>query len=250
MAAEGLGQNGTLFGGCSEVEMIELRNARARARELLVRRFEKMKDVAEEAPSAEDFFPVPLEEIVGQIGWRLEEVGALASVGALCRTVEGECDYTDHTIRVAVDEADERRRRFTLAHEIGHAVLHEGLGDKRQRISSRRRVHSPGEVAAFTRSEREANVFATELLMPERAVRERFRKVLGRDKVTVSQALKIVGSKSNVDRSRRNNYAEAAGVAKEVASYLGEEGSLRDFFEVSVDAMASRIMELRLIILH
>jgi hypothetical protein len=58
------------------------------------------------------------------------------------------------------------RRRFTLAHEIGHWVcqVREGRGEP---------IHcrpEPGAPATEPR-EREANVFAAELLMPEDAVR-------------------------------------------------------------------------------
>ncbi len=59
--------------------------------------------------------------------------------------------------------SDERRRRFTIAHEIGHFVLHP------QRLSPER----GGAVnAALREQEREADQFAAELLMPEPLVRE------------------------------------------------------------------------------
>ena len=59
--------------------------------------------------------------------------------------------------------SDERRRRFTIAHEIGHFVLHP------QRLSPER----GGAVnAALRAQEREADQFAAELLMPEPLVRE------------------------------------------------------------------------------
>lgn len=60
-------------------------------------------------------------------------------------------------------DSDERRRRFTIAHEIGHYVLHPG----------RPRMERGGHVTEAGRlEEREADVFAAELLMPEALVRE------------------------------------------------------------------------------
>ncbi len=60
-------------------------------------------------------------------------------------------------------DSDERRRRFTIAHEIGHFVLHPG----------RPRMERGGQVTEGGRlEEREADVFAAELLMPEPLVRE------------------------------------------------------------------------------
>jgi len=59
--------------------------------------------------------------------------------------------------------SSERRRRFTIAHEIGHFVLHPG------RLAPER----GGAVnEAWQEQEREADQFAAELLMPEDLVRE------------------------------------------------------------------------------
>ena len=59
--------------------------------------------------------------------------------------------------------SDDRRRRFTIAHEIGHFVLHPGL----QRPERGGRVNEAGRIR-----EREADAFAAELLMPEQLVRQ------------------------------------------------------------------------------
>ena len=56
----------------------------------------------------------------------------------------------------------ERRRRFTIAHEIGHFVLHPG------RLAPER-TGMVNEAMRF--EEREADSFAAELLMPEHMVR-------------------------------------------------------------------------------
>ena len=60
-----------------------------------------------------------------------------------------------------------RRQRFTIAHELGHLLLHD----------AERFVDSPIVVGYRTRvtdsmpEESEANIFAAEILMPERAIR-------------------------------------------------------------------------------
>jgi predicted transcriptional regulator len=59
--------------------------------------------------------------------------------------------------------SDDRRRRFTIAHEIGHFVLHADL----QRPERGGRVNEAGRIV-----EREADAFAAELLMPEPLVRQ------------------------------------------------------------------------------
>ena len=68
---------------------------------------------------------------------------------------------------VLTDGGDSGRRHFTIAHEIGHFVLH----------PERCRPERGGVVnEAGRREEREADAFAAELLMPEYLVREAVRE--------------------------------------------------------------------------
>jgi len=62
---------------------------------------------------------------------------------------------------------DSGRRRFTIAHEIGHFVLH----PERCRPERGGAVNEAGRM-----EEREADAFAAELLMPEHLVREAVRE--------------------------------------------------------------------------
>jgi Zn-dependent peptidase ImmA (M78 family) len=63
------------------------------------------------------------------------------------------------------------RRRFTLAHELGHWVC-QHLDGKRAPVYCRAADVRPEPTAADRVLEREANIFAAELLMREPAVRE------------------------------------------------------------------------------
>jgi Zn-dependent peptidase ImmA (M78 family) len=63
------------------------------------------------------------------------------------------------------------RRRFTLAHELGHWVC-QHLEGKSAPVYCRAADVHPEPTAADRALEREANVFAAELLMPEDEVRE------------------------------------------------------------------------------
>src|SRR3954453_10851413 len=65
------------------------------------------------------------------------------------------------------------RRRFTLAHELGHWVC-QHLEGKTAPVYCRAADVQPEPTAADRALEREANVFAAELLMPEPAVRDVF----------------------------------------------------------------------------
>lgn len=104
--------------------------------------------------------PVPLDMIARSQGYepyRFEGKGE----------VSGLVDYENKTIYINGNESD-TRQRFTLAHEIGHAILHKG----KSLVDYRKTIDAPS-----TWEEREANIFASELIMPtdrfKRAWKER-----------------------------------------------------------------------------
>ena len=80
------------------------------------------------------------------------------------------------------------RRRFTVAHELGHYLLHDGrpvIVDPNVRANYRDSRSS----LATDREEIEANRFAAELLMPEAMVRRALRTVEGNDDSDIAQSL-------------------------------------------------------------
>jgi hypothetical protein len=66
-----------------------------------------------------------------------------------------------------------RRFRFTIAHELGHWVCHAHQGTSAPPNFCR---HSDIEMISDRAIEREANIFAAELLMPEPNVRAEWRR--------------------------------------------------------------------------
>lgn len=146
----------------------------AAAREVL-RDFERRYD-ADGAP------PVPVERVAGSLlGLFIDEAddlrslpGAPADQGRL----SGMLDPKEMV--VWVDRGETRRspgrRRFTIAHEIGHLVLHASDGkafyDRPADIREIDEAPTGGELPELGRREREANAFARELLMPEPLVSE------------------------------------------------------------------------------
>lgn len=106
--------------------------------------------------------PVPVESIAEDLlGLHVEQAGDLAVSGYLLPAER----------LVVVNAAEpETRRRFTLAHEVGHWVC-QVLEGRAAPVYCRAVDVSE---AADRALEREANVFAAELLMPEPAVRAAF----------------------------------------------------------------------------
>jgi hypothetical protein len=102
--------------------------------------------------------PVPVESIAADLlGLHVEEREGLKVSGMLLAA--------ERTIRLSAGEARDSpaRRRFTLAHEIAHWICHCPPGAPAPRILCRA---SQVGVSSGDAIEREANVFAAELLMP------------------------------------------------------------------------------------
>ncbi|MGH3005447.1 MAG: ImmA/IrrE family metallo-endopeptidase [Gaiellaceae bacterium] len=125
-----------------------------RAGELLTRYHERFSGSLE--------LPVPVEAIAEDLlGLSVGESESLEVSGML---LAAERQVWLNATEVAP------RRRFTLAHEVGHWVC-QCLEGRTAPVDCRADEVGVSEGRAL---EREANVFAAELLMPERLVRERF----------------------------------------------------------------------------
>jgi Zn-dependent peptidase ImmA (M78 family) len=104
--------------------------------------------------------PVPVERIATAKGCVIRQSDLKEISGILVRTPSGSVIGVNRN-------HPETRRRFTIAHELGHFLLHEGEGvtyDEDFRVSLRSDQSSTGTQVA----EIEANFFAASLLMPNR----------------------------------------------------------------------------------
>lgn len=97
---------------------------------------------------------VPVESITRRLGVHLHKVPQLGYDGALTSTTSEAHIWVDSS-RPGV------RQRFTIAHELGHLMLHP-LGTTFRDINS---------TNSFNKQESQANRFAADLLMPEWMVR-------------------------------------------------------------------------------
>jgi Zn-dependent peptidase ImmA (M78 family) len=113
---------------------------------------------------ADPELPVPVHQIA-------EDLLGLHVAAADLKELSGALYPGEREIRVNVSEP-ETRRRFTLAHELGHWVCH-CLGGRDEPVFCR---HQDMDSWVDRALEREANVFAAELVMPEPEVREVFAR--------------------------------------------------------------------------
>lgn len=118
--------------------------------------------------------PVPVDELARREGIQIVRSSAEPSEsGFLLRDRE--------VVIIGLNSRNTRRRqRFTVAHELGHWLLHEGrpiIVDHAVRINKRDSVSS----AATDQEEIDANAFAAALLMPEEMVRAAVQRELRAD---------------------------------------------------------------------
>lgn len=133
----------------------------------------------DEAFGLGDVPPVPVEEIAeSHLLLNITERDDLRTVNGAPKDggrLSGLLTTADQTIWIDAREAHRspERRRFTIAHEVGHWVLHAKRGD----VGDFQRFCRPVDLRAgedhSQEVEQEANRFAAELLMPEKILNAR-----------------------------------------------------------------------------
>ena len=116
--------------------------------------------------------PIPIERIALEVGLSLEPMDISDDISGVLVIGQGQSAIGYNASHAVV------RQRFTIAHEIGHFLLH---GSKRDLFIDK------GYTAIFRRDqavatgdyllERQANQFAAALLMPEDLVRNEVRNI-------------------------------------------------------------------------
>ena len=121
-----------------------------------------------------DEIPVPVEAIAEDLlGLRVEQSSEIPYSGML---LPAERKIVLNAAEAPRDEAPLRRFRFTIAHEVGHWICHVATVVRAEPVYCRATDLTED---ADRDLEREANVFAAELLMPESAVRAAWAELGG-----------------------------------------------------------------------
>lgn len=125
--------------------------------------------------------PVPVEQIARRLGAQITYESFEGEISGMLYRDSG-------TTVIGVNSRHApTRQRFTVAHEIGHLLIHKGQPlfiDRFVRVNWRNGESSPEEV--------QANAFAAELLMPRALVREAIGHALSRRRDATPQ--EIVGT--------------------------------------------------------
>jgi len=195
--------------------------------------------------------PVPLDGIAAHLGWDVAYVRNLWAGGD---EMAGEIAPGARIVTVSRKWPVEVQR-FTLAHELGHAVLHPGVvahrdppmyGDEGRQC----RTLSP--------QEKEANRFAAELLMPRRAVRQYFLELFGVRSLVLSELTEDFVWHLESSRGRRSSRLGPTDMTvRDLSEVLAHAKhfqdrhfgwSLAERFQVSVLAAAIRLEELGIVV--
>lgn len=134
-------------------------------------------------------------------------------------------------------------RSFTLAHELGHAILHEPGIMHRDRALD-------GEALSRDPFELEADKFATFFLMPRKLIHSAFKRLFLTDKFALNEATaSALGSSAR--EMQENGSVPRRQLSRMLASAEQYNGchfvSLANQFKVSTGAMAIRLEELELV---
>jgi hypothetical protein len=136
-------------------------------------------------------------------------------------------------------------RHFTAAHELGHAMLHRAEGLHRDRGLDGSPVPGPVE-----RIEVEANKFATYFLMPAKLLTAEFGKRFGPAPFCLHDDSAFALADDSPENLRKR-FKNLRGLARGLSSANQFGGrhfkSLAERFRISVEAMAIRLEELKLL---
>lgn len=223
------------------------RKAIAAADEMLHRLLDRRKtELGLQKVDPEQFFPVEPRGLLDSIGWTVEQV-AMVGFTSTGEEILAKCIKANKTILVLGTLADDVKR-YTVAHELGHVLLHTDIpdcnGGSLPRVQSMRAAAKKDRRDDFPAIEREAEIFARELLMPERAVRRHFAKLFGVDQLRAASPT----TAKYLPQRQSKRVKDVREVAQEIARWTGPSGtSLAHFFGVSAKSMSSRLVGFSLV---
>jgi Zn-dependent peptidase ImmA (M78 family) len=214
------------------------------ARRLHVELWNRRKDIW---PTQNDISPAEILDpstALISIGYAVhvaESLGQYSGDGELFE-VAGLIDNSKSEVQVSRRFSPDIRR-FTIAHELGHAILHSSSGLHRDRALD-------GAGAAREPREAEADLFASYFLLPEKPLREAFERMFltQRFVLTEETAFALTSKSLDVLQRRCRTARDLARILASAEYYNGVHfDSLARRFGVSTEAMAIRLEELGLI---
>lgn len=237
---------GAFLGGKRKDDRFSKRGVEKIARNLQVQLWKRQSEVL---PGRDDIRPLDLivpALALNSIGYSFElaeSLGQFSGNGELFE-VAGIIDNDDKRVQIS-RRFSPQIRNFTAAHELGHAILHDGTGLHRDRAldgSSTDQTREPGEL--------EADTFAAAFLMPAKLVRSVFQHFFGMERFVLNEGTAFALTSQSME-SLENTCRTTRDLSRLLARIEQFNGqhfdSLAKQFCVSNEAMAIRLEELRLV---
>lgn len=116
-------------------------------------------------------FPIPVEDIPSKLGGTLNFEEVLTEEG---EKIEAKISKEGNSFQIIINpNRSDRRRRFSIAHELGHLFIHMGYLINEDKWSSTNDYKdSVYYRKGYNSEEYEANEFAAALLMPEQKFKD------------------------------------------------------------------------------
>lgn len=222
----------------TEIERI----ARTLQREMWVNREEIWTDEIPSDP-IELLKPSVALSVVGYDFELRDSLGQIPIAGQMIEAA-GIIDDTEECVQVSHHFPLETQN-FTAAHELGHALMHHARGLHRDRALDGASRSGSRDIVEI-----EADKFATFFLMPEKVVRARFRARFNTECFMLDDDTAFAltsGSLANLEK-RCSGLRDLSRMLASAEQYAGRHFySIATQFQVSIEAMAIRIEELKLV---
>lgn len=236
---------GGLLGGKSQGDPFARHEIESIVRKLQLQLWIKRSDIWPEADMTDPINALDPGAALESIGYSVHEDAALGmhvgSDGSF--EVAGLFDRASSTVRIS-NQLPYQTRSFTLAHELGHAVLHSDMRMHRDRALDGSMIRPRNS------KEYEADVFAALFLLPAKQVRLAMRNRLLTESFRLNEATAFalnVGSVAQL-KARCRDLRALSRIISAATSYNGKYfKSLAEHFGVSTETMAIRLEELKLL---
>ena len=139
----------------------------------------------------------------------------------------GEIYWEDDRVNIWVNPMDiEQRRRFTIAHEIGHFILHMLPHIEDKSIEFKDDIKNLRRSDIWDAKEYEANNFAARLLMPKSAIMEGLLKIAEEDKK--NERFEEIVDSGEIELSEEETVVFLQGILEEMNSKYYNEKVFED----------------------
>lgn len=216
-------------------------------RHLHLKLWEKRDIIWKEDPTDNAMDMIDPEAVIRKVlGYSFADTDSLGihAIGNDLVEIAGMIDKDRQWIGISPNFPDEVKR-FTMAHELGHAILH------KQAVQHRDRPFDGSILIPKDAFEKQADKFAAYFLMPGKQVSKVFQFIFGAPKLYINESSVLALGMGNIHalRAKCKDRRGFADVIAKTELYGGKPiNSLAKIFGVSAGAMAVRLIELDLVI--